>query len=298
MRFIVIRYRMEEKAFVFQDGLGSGDSYLIHNALPDSDAYFSALQEEVKWTQIQHKGGRVPRDICVQGSIIIKDNEKHEPIYRHPVDEEQSLDEWTPTALCIKEQVEKLVGQDLNHALIQRYVGGTDFIGEHSDKTLDILIGSKIVNYSVGATRKMILKHKKTKQKQVIRLPHNSLFVLGWKTNREWLHAIKQDKRREAEKDHEETSFGGQRISLTLRTIATFRNRRTGDLWGQGAPKREDITEEDDVSHMAEAFSAENKLSMEFDWDKYYGSGYRSLCLKGLNPLSGSPKDENSSPES
>jgi hypothetical protein len=95
--------------------------------------------------------------------------------------------------------------------------------------------GLPVLNLSFGATRTMILKHKENKHPiQKIKLPHNSLFVLGWKTNREWTHSIKQDKIPIIIKTPDEISFSGERISYTFRTISTF---ITDDniIFGQGA---------------------------------------------------------------
>ena len=276
--------------------LGSNDSYLLLNILPDdlAEKYFYQLRDEINWNEMRQKGGRVPRDISIQGTIIkIENDNEYEPLYRHPADEQPELVSWSPTALKIKEYIEELIQQKLNHALIQYYRNGKDFIGEHSDKTLDVSIGSYIVNYSLGAARTMILKHKiQDGLKQRFKLPHNSLFVMGWNTNRQWFHSIKQDNRADRDKQQDELAFESQRISLTLRTIATFRNRRTGQLYGQGARYKtiEEIadqqsTNENDEQDMLMAFSAENKLSLDFDWDKYYGRGFNALNFKVLNSL-------------
>jgi hypothetical protein len=140
----------------------------------------------------------------------------------------------------------------------------------------------------------MILKHKiQDGLKQRFKLPHNSLFVLGWKTNREWLHSIKQDNRLDMDKDPDELAFSSQRISLTLRTVATFRNRRTGQLYGQGARCKtnneqlfeENLSNESDEQNMLMAFSAENRQSLEFDWNHYYGAGFNALNFKVLNSI-------------
>jgi alkylated DNA repair dioxygenase AlkB len=53
----------------------------------------------------------------------------------------------------IKEHVEKALRQCFNHVLIQYYRTGNDYISEHSDKTIDVVQGSKIVNVSLGAQR-------------------------------------------------------------------------------------------------------------------------------------------------
>ena len=274
---------------------GSDDSFLLLEIFPEetADKYFSQLRDEIVWNEMKQKGGRVPRDISIQGTLETINDDEYEPLYRHPADEQPVLTSWTPTARLIKEKIEEILQQKLNHALIQFYRNGKDFIGEHSDKTLDVLRGSNIVNYSLGAARTMILKHKTIAGlKQRFKLPHNSLFILGWKTNREWFHSIRQDNRADRDKDSDELAFSSQRISLTLRTIATFRNRRTDQMFGQGArcktlddlsSIKEQIDTQQDEQMMLNAFSAENKQSSEFDWDQNYGRGFDALNFKVLN---------------
>jgi hypothetical protein len=123
--------------------------------------------------------------------------------------------------------------------------------------------------------------------RQEIKLPHNSLFVLGWKTNHEWQHAIRPDKRPDSQRDPDETAFYSERISLTLRTVATFLNCRTGQIYGQGA-RYKTINEqseeyENDEIEMVKAFGAENFQSSEFDWNYHYGRGFNALNFKVLN---------------
>lgn len=131
---------------------GSDDSFLLLDIFPKevADDLFYKLHDEVKWETMRQKGKRVPREISIQGTITIENEDEYEPLYRHPADEQPELVPWTPTALKIKERIEEVVQQKMNHALIQYYKTGKDNIGEHSDKTLDILIGTRIVNFSLG----------------------------------------------------------------------------------------------------------------------------------------------------
>jgi hypothetical protein len=133
--------------------------------------------------------------------------------------------------------------------LIQLYRTGADYISEHSDKTIDVVRGSRIVNLSLGSRRTMTLRTKKDaaatttgseqgangegnsrdgggdggapvqRTTQRIPLPHNSLFVMGLATNSRWMHSVHTDKRPENTKDPAER---GPRISLTFRHIGTF----------------------------------------------------------------------------
>ncbi|KAL9114772.1 MAG: hypothetical protein Q9227_001452 [Pyrenula ochraceoflavens] len=260
------------------DRIGEGDCEVIYDFIDSAGGpdVFERLNNEVQWQKMFHRSGEVPRLVAVQGQV---DADGSIPIYRHPADESPPLLPFSPTVLAIQEAAEEAVGHPLNHVLIQLYRGGQDNISEHSDKTLDIVKGSKILNYSVGAQRNMTLRTKKStkilspiptgpsagstvyrqlfpsaipqpgalneRKTQVVPLPHNSLFILGLQTNKSWMHAIRPDKRPESEKTAEQLAFGGSRISLTFRHIGTWVNGERGLIWGQGgaAKKKEEAHE-------------------------------------------------------
>ena len=240
------------------------DSFILYDILPSplSSTIFSALDSEITWQKMYHRSGEVPRLVAVQGEY----SPTKIPIYRHPADASPPLLPFTPTVQLVRAAAEKAVGHELNHVLIQLYRGPEDSISEHADKTLDIVRGSKIVNYSAGALRTMVLRSKKVamstldteigqlgfaadgeepKQRemrpgpprQTLRVPltHNSLFVLGPETNQAFLHAIRPDRRLASERSEEETSNDGRRISLTFRHVGTFVDPENGTIWGQGA---------------------------------------------------------------
>lgn len=122
------------------------------------------------------------------------------------------------------------------------------------------------------------------KPAQKVPLTHNSVFVLGWETNKVFLHGIKQDKRDCKLKQEDELAFDGERISLTFRLIATF-VRPDGTLFGQGAKRKNDGLEaeyidgeETEVKRLIQAFSAENK-NPDFDWEQHYGCGFNVLNM-------------------
>lgn len=286
------------------DLIGENDSKIIHNilSLREGDRAFSDLRDNTAWQKMYHRTGEVPRLVAVQG-VVSPDGTI--PIYRHPADDSPPLLPFDQTVDWLRKQCEGLVKHPLNHVLIQFYRDGEDNISEHSDKTLDIVRGSSIVNLSLGAMRTMTLRTKKgsmqsggegtqpskTASDNVqprtthrVRLPHNSLFVLGERTNASWLHSIKADKRPDFEKSQEELDFGGERISLTFRNIGTFIDPHKRIIWGQGATgknyasaqsilqgrKAEEVGEQ-----MIIGFGKENHLNdSEFDWQKVYGAGF------------------------
>lgn len=299
--------------------LCEGDTRIHYDVLPDEllEGIFERLRDEVQWLCMSHQGGEVPRLVAVQGEV---DEEGNIPIYRHPADESPPLLPWTKTVREIKEVAERKVGHELNHALIQFYRDGTDYISEHSDKTLDIAHDSYIVNVSLGAERTMIFRTKRQpkpvngsgdtvaseakpaaatggnsngagakREQQRARLPHNSLCQMGLRTNKRWLHAIKQDKRPGREKTTAELAFGGARISLTFRRIDTFLDAGGRRIWGQGATGKTraaagavadggTTTTTSAAVAMLRAFGRENQDSV-FDWAHHYGAGFDVVHL-------------------
>ncbi|KAJ4350573.1 hypothetical protein N0V95_004622 [Ascochyta clinopodiicola] len=289
------------------DHIAEGDSHIIHDLFPSdyhhpsdpltplADTIFQQLHDEVQWQKMLHQQGEVPRLVCCQGDF---GDEGSKPVYRHPADQTLPLLHFSPKVQRVRRAAEKVVGHPLNHVLIQLYRSGNDFISEHSDKTLDIAKGSSIVNVSFGAQRTMRLRTKRDskaktagddedaqRQTQRVAVPHNSMFVLGLKSNQKWLHGIMADKRVEAERNDSETAYSGARISLTFRHIATFLDAKETTIWGQGATSKDqrgaaDVVNNDEAEaeRMIRAFSRENH-SNEFDWDEWYGDGFDVLHL-------------------
>jgi nicotinamidase-related amidase/alkylated DNA repair dioxygenase AlkB len=284
----------------------SQDSSIQYDLLsPDRvDGLFLKLKEEVKWQKMHHQTGEVPRLVCCQGTI---DFEGNMPIYRHPSDETIPLLPWSKTVDEIRLAAEAIAGHELNHALIQLYRAGTDFISEHSDKTLDIRPDSFIVNASFGAERVMRLRTKRSPQNTTtsssaeastqqqhstsrtthrIRLPHNSALLMSLETNAQYLHSINADKRPSSELTPAEKAYDGQRISLTFRHIGTYLDAKSEYIWGQGATgkEREDARkvingDAAEVDKLVRGFGAENAAA-EIAWAEWYGGGSDVLHLK------------------
>ncbi|KAG1824928.1 uncharacterized protein BJ212DRAFT_1295972 [Suillus subaureus] len=250
------------------------------------DIAFKQMIDEVDWNVMYHRGGEVPRRVAVEGEIA---DDGSFPIYRHPADESPLLRQFSPTVATIREHVENVLGHPVNHVLIQHYRSGADYISEHSDKTIDVVRGSKIVNVSLGAQRVMTLRLKRDgvqqagdsatpRPSQKIPLPHNSMFVLGLDTNAKWLHAINHDRRPIHLKSAEEQFMNGERISLTFRHIGTFLSRDNSRIYGQGARGKfcdsdhAIICGGEEAAKLLEAFGKENQQS-DFDWEEVYGEG-------------------------
>lgn len=126
---------------------------------------------------------------------------------------------------------------------------------------------------------------KSSRQSQRVPMPHNSAFVLGPRTNMQWLHGVRADKRQQQQKLNEERSFGGERISITFRQIGSFMDLSTQTIWGTGARQKNKakagkISTNDDaeMEAMIIAFGKENHES-DFDWEREYGQGFDVINL-------------------
>ncbi|KAI1359634.1 hypothetical protein F5Y08DRAFT_332182 [Xylaria arbuscula] len=304
--------------------LCEGDTKVIYNILPEAlcDDIFERIRAEVEWKRMSHQGGEVPRLVAVQG-LVESDGSK--PVYRHPADESPPLHPFTPAVDAIRTVVEQKLGHPLNHVLIQLYRAGTDYISEHSDKTLDIAHGSYIANVSLGAERAMTLRTKREpkhakqsstksdeeaggeikaesehidgdgdslkRQVQRAQLPHNSLFQMGLATNARWLHGIRQDKRAPRDKGPAELAYEGARISLTFRHIATFLTGDEERIWGQGATAKTRESARPVINGLSTSAIAMLKAfgrenrDTVFNWNEHYGAGFDVLHITAAKRL-------------
>lgn len=287
------------------DPLCEGDTTIINDILEEelSEGMFEKIRDEVRWQTMSHQGGDVPRLVSVQGTVA---EDGSIPIYRHPADESPPLLPFSPTVSEIRTRVEKKLGHSVNHVLIQFYRNGTDYISEHSDKTLDIVPNTFIANVSLGAQRTMVFRTKKLpkavnfpedtgviepRKSYRTPLPHNSMCKMGLLTNMRWLHGIRQDKRMASEKSEAELAYEGGRISLTFRMIGTYLDKDRQRIWGQGATgkTKEDAKivvngETPEAEKMIRAFGKENH-STEFDWAESYGEGFDVLHISNTPKL-------------
>jgi alkylated DNA repair dioxygenase AlkB len=303
--------------------LGAGDTSLVLDFLPadEASAIFAALLPhqavydeafmqvcdeaavnehcKVRWQEMYYHGQPVPRLVCIQAKL---NRDGARPMYRHPVDSQPSIYELSPAVQRVVEGATNAFGYQFNHVLIQLYRSGQDSISPHTDKTLDIAHGTPIVNVSFGASRSFLMRSKSKlacgtgrDTSQNVALLHNSALSFGLETNRLFTHQIEADKRSEGQRRSDERSWGGVRVSLTLRVVATFQ-RPDGRLYGQGARHKTEEALDQAIAagqteaglavevgllelseQMAEAFRQENK-DPDFDWKTNYGDGFDLLA--------------------
>lgn len=241
---------------------------MIENVI-ENENLFDLIKSEVIWADsITHKGGKLPCNIVLQADII----NNNIPLYRHPLDNIPDTYKFTPTISKIKNILENKLNTKFNHAIIQMYKDCNDHISEHSDKTLDIVKDSLIVNFSIGESRVIRFRSKDKysdgKYNSIekydifdIELSNNSALVLDLNTNRHYRHLIRKN-----------NNIKNPRISITFRNIGTFINDDI--IFGQGINNDFTLTKDE----LLLAWHTENNSS-KYDWDQLYSKGYNKSFI-------------------
>ncbi len=122
---------------------------------------------------------------------------------------------WSDAVFHVKHNVEQAllaigIEADFNSCLLNYYPSGADGMGYHADDEKELGYQPIIASLSLGATRKFVLKHKKTQDKVELHLESGQLIVMHGDTQTCWKHTITKTK----------TTADG-RISLTFRQISS-----------------------------------------------------------------------------
>lgn len=117
---------------------------------------------------------------------------------------------WTDFLLEIKDKVEKITNETYNSCLLNLYHNGTESMAWHSDGEKDLKKNGAIASVTFGAERVFGFKHKITKEKIHLVLPHGSLLVMKGETQQFWLHRLPPTQK-----------IKTPRINLTFRTIVS-----------------------------------------------------------------------------
>lgn len=119
---------------------------------------------------------------------------------------------WTDALRALERLAASQAGTRFNTVLVNLYRDGDDSMGEHSDDEPelgpaapdDVLIAS----LSLGAHRRFVLRHRRTRVVRAFMLGQGDLLLMGGSTQRGWRHHVPRAK----------TSVG-PRMNLTFRII-------------------------------------------------------------------------------
>tara|TARA_R110002111_G_scaffold39395_2_gene74346 strand:- start:646 stop:1503 length:858 start_codon:yes stop_codon:yes gene_type:complete len=211
--------------------LGAGDSFYIANFIKSKhkkDEIFKNLLKEIdfvqmvsftnNWTEVTP----IPRMVGAQTSKTSDSS----AIYRMPGCNQHNIDteNWTPTVEEVIKLAREETGEKLNHCVCTLYRDKDDSLAFHTDKILDLDENTNVLSISFGDTRPIVFQEIKGKDKQTVMLQSGSLLAIGPKTNRRYKHSIPKV-----------MNDVNPRISLSVRTIKTFINDKTGTISGKGS---------------------------------------------------------------
>ena len=229
---------------------------------------------KLTWYVMTHNDNPVSRKVRVEGDsyqiingLLNKSDKstKIKPLYRYPTDTLHDIEDWSPTVKTIRDYLQSKYSFNLNQAKIQLYENGMSHITNHSDKTLDIRLKSKIVNLSFGADRTFVFTDKITKTKYEYKMPNNSMIVFDTEINKRFWHKVIKN-----------PICNQGRISIVFRDIGTF-ILEDKTLIGQGALKKP-RTNEKQIEELKKAFSDENNYVCNYE--DIYSDGFSVLCIK------------------
>lgn len=164
-----------------------GMVYLVENFLGPADAHavFHELQNDLDWQAetivIAGKRVLVPRRVCWYGDRGAR--------YRYSgVDHEPAP--WTPTLACLRDAVQSLTRCPFNSVLGNLYRNGSDALGWHADKEKELGTNPTIASLSLGAARRFILRHNKTRERVELTLTSGSLLLMAGRLQHHWRHCV------------------------------------------------------------------------------------------------------------
>jgi alkylated DNA repair dioxygenase AlkB len=97
-------------------------------------------------------------------------------------------------------------GQDYKQCLINYYLTGTEYIGQHSDSEVELKKDAPIYSFSFGSIRDFVVKSKVDDFRIVIPMKHNTCLKMCGKMQKYFKHSVPVRKR-----------VAGPRINITFR---------------------------------------------------------------------------------
>jgi alkylated DNA repair dioxygenase AlkB len=115
---------------------------------------------------------------------------------------------WTKELLELKIMTEAISGTTFNSCLLNLYHSGEEGMAWHSDDEKSLGLNTTIASLSLGAERKFLFKHKRTKQIVSLILENGSLLEMKGTTQTNWQHRLPPT-----------TKVSKPRVNLTFRTM-------------------------------------------------------------------------------
>ncbi|HEX6141529.1 MAG TPA: alpha-ketoglutarate-dependent dioxygenase AlkB [Geminicoccaceae bacterium] len=171
-------------------------------ARPAADRLFEALEREVAWRQetatVMGRRIPIPRLTAWHGEAgYVYSGIRLDP---RP---------WNAPLIELRGVAEALAGQAFNSVLLNLYRTGRDSVSWHADNEPGLGQDPVIASLSLGAVRRFQLRHRRTRERIDLDLPHGSCLIMAGATQHHWLHQLPKTARPV-----------GPRINLTFRRMA------------------------------------------------------------------------------
>ncbi len=191
----------KDKNYLPQDGIVN---YLGMVLQPDeADHYFEQLMTHIEWEN--DKAIIFGKEIITKRKVAWYGDEPFAYTYSNTT--KYALP-WTKDLANLKAIIEQASGETFNSCLLNLYHTGEEGMAWHSDDEKDLKKNGAIASLSLGAERKFAFKHKLSKAKVGLYLPHGSLLIMKGTTQSHWLHRLPPTKK-----------VLEARINLTFRNI-------------------------------------------------------------------------------
>jgi alkylated DNA repair dioxygenase AlkB len=122
---------------------------------------------------------------------------------------------WPALLEGLRQQLERLLGEEFNSVLCNLYRDGSDYMGWHADNEPELGQEPVIASVSLGAPRRFVLKTRDGCQRHEISPAHGSLLVMSGTLQERWQHQVPRTSRPV-----------GERINLTFRRVFPRDHRR------------------------------------------------------------------------
>lgn len=238
--------------------------YLIENFLSkkESDTIINDIITYSVFDKFTINNKNLCRTGCFEGDQY---DDETTPWLRCPSIEYQKIHQWSKPLGLIKNEIETKTGYNTNIAKLQKYENENCFIGNHSDKIIDLDINTPIFIIRFGEQRTYKLVNKKTKESILVNAPHNSLLIIDYKANLEWTHGIiKEEKKLEPS------------YSIVYRKSVTYKYKSY--IFGERTPFK---TKKDLIDYLTSTNSCYNlmsKLDFKNEIVKAYNIENNNIC--------------------
>jgi alkylated DNA repair dioxygenase AlkB len=166
----------------------------------EADTLFAVLQKTITWKQERGRFNRpFPRLTALYADAGVT--------YTYSGVTYPSL-VWTAELGAIRRRVEEAAGAPFNSVLLNRYRDGGDSMGFHADDEPELGPNPVVPSISLGAERRFVLRHNRTRERIEYDLQHGSLLIMAGTLQHFWQHALPKTPRP-----------AGERINLTFRNL-------------------------------------------------------------------------------